>query len=198
MTAEESHVYVFGGCGVSGRLNDLWAFDIAAKKWAKFVEPGSTCLPRGGPGLFVSCGKIWVVYGFSGKELDDVHCFDLKTGIWTLVETSGDKPSARSVFSLAGMGNRVILYGGEIHPSDLKHLGAGSFSEEIFALDTETCIWKRVEVEAKSGEHPGPRGWCAFSVGKKGGQEGLLVYGGNSPTNDRLSDLFFFTPSLGG
>ncbi|XP_043715030.1 nitrile-specifier protein 5 [Telopea speciosissima] len=196
MIADDSHVYVFGGCGVAGRLNDLWAFEVKDHKWVKFPVPGDSCPGRGGPGLAVCGGKIWVVYGFAGKEADDVHCFDLVKGEWSQVETTGEKPTARSVFSTAVIGQSIFIYGGEVDPSDLGHMGAGMFSDEPYTLDTETKMWSRWEDVSNSKEHPGPRGWCAFSAGKRDGKEGLLVYGGNSPSNDRLGDIFFFTPCL--
>ncbi|CAA7409644.1 unnamed protein product [Spirodela intermedia] len=195
--ADGHHVYIFGGCGVAGRLNDLWAYDVLDGKWVKFPEPGKSCRPRGGTGLAVAGEKIWIVYGFAGEEVDDVHCFDPASGEWTEVETTGDKPCPRSVFSIAGIGKRVIICGGEVDPSDLGHLGAGSFAGDSYVLDTATKAWKKLAEVAEPGEHPGPRGWCAFSVGRRDGEEGLLVYGGNSPTNDRLDDIFFFTPSFG-
>jgi len=194
MTTDETRVYVFGGCGNSGRLNDLWAYDTISGQWTQLPSPGDSCPPRGGPGLVVAGGKIWVVYGFAGMETDDLHCFDLKSEKWSLAETAGDKPTARSVFSTAAVGKYIVIYGGEIDPSDLGHLGAGKFSAEAYALDTESHVWKKLD--DASDEHPGPRGWCAFSVGEMDGKIGLLVYGGNSPTNDRLGDMHFFTPSL--
>ncbi|KAL6952860.1 hypothetical protein U1Q18_001037 [Sarracenia purpurea var. burkii] len=198
-TADDRRVYVFGGCGVTGRLNDLWAYDVIEKTWIKFPVPGENCKPRGGPGLAVAHGKIWVVYGFSGVELDDVHYFDLVEERWVQVETSGEKPSARSVFSTVGIGKYIFVYGGEVDPSDLGHLGAGKFSGDFYALDTETGVWEKLDDGSNSGkDHPGPRGWCAFSAGIWKGQLGLLVYGGNSDSNDRLDDIFFFSPGLNG
>ncbi|CAN6448405.1 unnamed protein product [Victoria cruziana] len=192
MTADDQSVYVFGGCGVRGRLNDLWSYDTKYGRWISYPAPGNACKPRGGPGLAVCGGKVWVVYGFSGVELDDVHCFDPVTGEWKQVESRGDKPSARSVFAAVGIGKYVVIYGGEVDPSDQGHLGAGRFSDEAYALDTETLVWTKFE-DKGHGEHPGPRGWCAFSVA---GGEGMMVYGGNSPSNDRLGDIFVFTPLL--
>ncbi|XP_020205033.1 nitrile-specifier protein 5 [Cajanus cajan] len=193
--ADDRYVYVFGGCGFEGRLNDLWAFDVLDKKWVEFPSPGENCKGRGGPGLAVAQGKIWVVYGFAGEEMDDVHCFDPAHGTWAQVETSGQKPTARSVFCIFSNGKYLIVYGGEIDPSDQGHLGAGQFSGEVYALDTETLSWERLEDKVDSGGHPGPRGWCAFAGARRGGQEGLLVYGGNSPSNDRLDDIFFLALS---
>lgn len=107
---------------------------------------------------------------------------------------SGEKPTPRSVFSTVSVGKYIFIHGGEIDPSDLGHLGAGKFAGEVYALDTETLVWKRWEDGLGSDYHPGPRGWCAFAGGQQDGLEGLLVYGGNSPSNDRLNDIFFFTP----
>nr|GFA57312.1 hypothetical protein [Tanacetum cinerariifolium] len=161
VATDDSRVYVFGGCGVAGRLND-----------------------------------IWVVYGFAGMEVDDVHFFDPDTQKWVQVETTGEKPSPRSVFSTVAVGKYIFVCGGEIDPSDLGHMGAGRFTHEVCVLDTETLVWKLVEDGSGGVDHPGPRGWCAFSAGKRDGKEGLLVYGGNSPSNDRLDDIYFFTPCL--
>ncbi|KQK07894.1 nitrile-specifier protein 5 [Brachypodium distachyon] len=203
-------VYVFGGCGNSGRLNDLWAYDVGTRRWEELPAPEKEiCAPRGGPGLAFAAGKVWVVGGFSGdKELDDVHSFDPATGQWAAVGTTGERPSPRSVLCAAGVKGKekgteyVVVFGGEVDPSDLGHLGAGKFSAEAFALDTETGIWARLREEEEDDEggaerqHPGPRGWCAFSAGELDGRAGMLVYGGNSPSNDRLGDMFFFAPLL--
>lgn len=195
MTSDGRHVYVFGGCGVAGRLNDLWAFDVVDSKWVEFPSPGENCKGRGGPGLEVAQGKIWVVYGFAGMEMDDVYCFDLGQKTWAQVETTGLKPTARSVFSTCCSGKHIVVYGGEIDPSDQGHMGAGQFSGEVYALDTETLSWVRLDDRVESSGHPGPRGWCAFAGARQGGLEGLLVYGGNSPSNDRLDDIYFLALS---
>ncbi|XP_012081532.2 nitrile-specifier protein 5-like [Jatropha curcas] len=202
-TSDDRHVYIFGGCGVAGRLNDLWAYayNVVEQKWIKYPTPGENCKGRGGPGLAVAGGKIWVVYGFAGMETDDVHSFDPTLGKWEQVQIRGEKPTARSVFSTVGIGKYIVIYGGEVDPSDLGHMGAGKFTSEAWALDTEILEawaldteileWKKVD-DGRSKNHPGPRGWCAFSSGRLNGENGLFVYGGNSPSNDRLDDIFFF------
>ncbi|KAG2559095.1 hypothetical protein PVAP13_8NG319184 [Panicum virgatum] len=61
-------VYIFGGCGATGRLNDLWGYDVAAGRWEQLPPPGEACRPRGGPGLAFAGGRLWVVYGFGGRR----------------------------------------------------------------------------------------------------------------------------------
>ncbi|KAK0589991.1 hypothetical protein LWI29_021187 [Acer saccharum] len=97
-----------------GWLNDLWAFDLVDQKWIEYPIAGDSCKGRGGPRLVVARGKIWVVYGFAGVEMDDVHCFDPVQGKWAQVETSGEKPTARSVFSTVEIGKFIIVYGEEV------------------------------------------------------------------------------------
>ncbi|GKV18262.1 hypothetical protein SLEP1_g28667 [Rubroshorea leprosula] len=108
--------------------------------------------------------------------------------------TGGEKATARSVFCTICIGKYIIIHGVEVDPSDLGHLGAGKFTGEVYGLDTETLEWKKWVDGPGPDNHPGPRGWCAFGKGWRDGQEGLLVYGCNSPTNDRLDDISYFTP----
>lgn len=189
--AEGKKVYTFGGCGKSGRLNDLWSFDVISGEWCALKPPPeeSKCVPRGGPGLAVSSGYVWVIFGFCGLELCDVHLYDLASHTWEEVETSGENPTGRSVFGTAAVGKHLIIYGGEVDPSDLGHLGAGAFSSDVFALDVDKHTWSKVETEVKEGKHPGARGWYAAGAFGKS----MLVYGGNSETNDRLDDMFLLT-----
>jgi hypothetical protein len=58
--------YVHAGCHASGRLEDLWGFDIKQRKWTELMKaPG---LPRGGTSLAATAGKLWRVHGFDGKD----------------------------------------------------------------------------------------------------------------------------------
>ncbi len=190
--AARNRLYVFGGCGVGGRLNDLWSYNVAAGQWEAFpVPPPDVVPPRGGPGLVVSGDSVYVLFGFNGTELGDVHRFDLASRAWERVAFAGAaKPISRSVFSAVAMGAMIVLYGGEVDPSDLGHLGAGAFSVEVWAFNTETKEWVQPEVRVEVGNHPGGRGWYpAAPVGPNQ----MVVYGGNSATNDRLDDMFLLT-----
>ncbi|KAG0562777.1 hypothetical protein KC19_9G170600 [Ceratodon purpureus] len=181
-------VFTFGGCGENGRLNDLWSFDIASSQWTKLPSPppDSTLIPRGGPGLVTLHNHVWVIFGFCGHELSDIHRFDLDQQTWEDVHCSGDTPTGRSVFGTATIGNKILLFGGEVDPSDQGHMGAGAFSNELLVLDTDSQTWSRA---TPTGADPGARGWyAAASFGNN-----MLVYGGNSDSNDRLDDIFILS-----
>ncbi|KAH0920736.1 hypothetical protein HID58_020754 [Brassica napus] len=158
VAADEKNVYVFGGVSKTVRVNTLHAYNIVDQKWTELPNPGESCKARGGLGLAVVQGKIWVVYGFIGDEVDDVHCFDLVERKWTKVETRGEKPSARSVFGLAVVGKYIIISGGEIEMDPQAHLGPGKLSGGAFVLDTESSLWEKLE------EGHSPRGWCASTT----------------------------------
>ena len=71
-------------------------------------------------------------------------------------------------------------------PSDQGHMGAGAFSSELLVLDTDSQTWSRA---TPTGADPGARGWyAAASFGNN-----MLVYGGNSDSNDRLDDIFILS-----
>ncbi|XP_010524623.1 PREDICTED: nitrile-specifier protein 5-like [Tarenaya hassleriana] len=196
MAADDQNVYVFGGVTANGRVNTLHSYNIVDREWKEFPSPGDSCKPRGAPGLAVVDGKIWVIYGFCGHALDDIHCFDLAENEWKLVETTGEVPPARSVFATAVTGKHVVIFGGELEPSPLMHMGAGRFCDHVYALDTETLAWKILDNASSVGtevDHPRLRGWCGFTTAVKDGEEGLVIHGGNSPSNERLGDFYIFS-----
>ncbi|XP_010545658.1 PREDICTED: nitrile-specifier protein 2-like [Tarenaya hassleriana] len=198
MIADDKNVYLFGGVSAKERVKTLEAYNVGEGRWVQFPTPGEPCKARGAPGLVVVKGKIWVVYGCCGEEMDDVHFFDPVQGKWTMVDTKGEKPSPRSVFATAVVGRYIVIFGGEIEMDPKPHIGPGKFDGDTFALDTETYEWKKLDawVDGTHEERPGPRGWSAFASASIDGRDGLLMYGGNTPTNDRVSDIFFFSPNL--
>ena len=189
-------LYIFGGCGQAGRMADLWRYDTASGAWEEL--PSSADIKgRGGAG-FVAQGEdaLIVVGGFTGTESSDVHRFDLRAQRWERLDVSSTVPvpfTARSVFARAshacdtgagcGHAGHVLVFGGEVDPSDLGHSGAGQFSDQTFCLDPSALTWHGV---AAGGEAPGPRGWAASAAAPAG----LVVSGGIDEANARLGDLY--------
>ena len=197
--AADGVFYVFGGCGRSGRLADLWRYDVRGNGWQSFPSLQSM-LGRGGAGLFVNGREAFVVGGFTGKESNDVFRFDFRNQGWESVETSGASFTARSVFGKALHGSsaamdsklccphagHILVFGGEIDPSDLGHAGAGQFDDTCFCLDIERRQWDVFEVKSNDGDLPGPRGWAASCWVPNG----LVLHGGINEDNVRLGDLY--------
>lgn len=187
-------VFLFGGCGQRGRLNDVWAFDPNDLTW-ECLHPGGADAPKGRGGAALAGAvsesgslKLTLIYGFSGEQQGDLAVFDTETCSWSIVEQEeqrGDTPSPRSVFCSAPLGDgKVFLFGGESVASDLGHAGAGEFTADSYLLDLHSCTWMSLPIEGE--EAPEPRGWsgCAASDG------GVLLFGGLNSSNDRLGDVW--------
>lgn len=146
--------------------------------------------PRGGASLLVYKHTLFLIGGFNGKELGDVHVYDLnqKQG-WQEV-TGGYRLPARSVFACGILSQRasddwIVVFGGEVDPSGLGHEGAGDYVNEVFGLDPHQpeLGWKMLTVE---GTAPSPRAWLASTSCSYG----IALHGGNAPDNARLGDMY--------
>lgn len=203
MTALGDDLYVFGGCGAAGRLNDLWRYSLARNAWTRLVAAGAEGSPaaRGGSSLIALPGaggdpdRLVLLYGFCGKQLADVHVFDLAAGRWQELTDaqSGDLPGPRSVFAAAPLGGSgVLLFGGEREESTLGHEGAGSFTADTYRLDLASVSWTRLH-DGAPGDGPPARGWAGCAVlggGSGGGEEVAVVFGGLDGSNERLGDAW--------
>ena len=157
----EAHgtIFIHGGCPASGRLADLWSFDVAASSWSKYPDaPGP---PRGGPTLTLAQSRLYRFGGFDGKselggQIDyleiSLPTFDdqsgkgelslsLRNGKWESVVFGKDSagPGDRSVAGLhpitTGQGrNYLILFLGERDASSKGHEGAGKFWGDVWAF----------------------------------------------------------------
>ncbi|KAG2454804.1 hypothetical protein HYH02_000636 [Chlamydomonas schloesseri] len=245
MTSLGHKLYVFGGCGEKGRLNDLHQYDTATNTWTPLAVPSAEAVPgRGGsclvPGA-VGGGKqqLFVVAGFCGRELDDMHVYSVPDNTWcgsacpschspvheheqhhnnshdhdhahagaaspaaaaAAASCGGGKLPARSVFG-AGVhecgqsgcehDGALLVYGGEVDPSDKGHDGAGDFCASLMefgargpAAAAAAGGWRPLEA---GGDSPGPRGWFAATTTPDGR---LLLHGGLDGNNQRLGDMY--------
>ncbi|DBA98970.1 TPA: hypothetical protein ACH3X1_014310 [Trebouxia sp. C0004] len=74
--SDDTNLYIFGGCGLEGRLNDLHRYDSTSSSWE--CLPSNTSIePRGGASLLVYTYNLFLIGGFNGKELGDVHTYDI-------------------------------------------------------------------------------------------------------------------------
>ncbi|KAL9191288.1 hypothetical protein ACHAXT_000994 [Thalassiosira profunda] len=191
MIAISTDLYVFGGCGASGRLNDLWKFDTQTGKWTS-LGSSSLLKGRGGPNILSLAGnKIAIVAGFAGEETNDGHVFS--NGSWE--EKGMDGLADMRKRSVCAFGclpdiNKCIIFGGEVDPSNRGHEGAGNFERDVVLLDGTTGALSEV-VKPKSGEEwPEARGWADATVGEDGT---FYVFGGlagDDVSPVRLGDLW--------
>ncbi|KAF9200912.1 hypothetical protein BGZ49_008855 [Haplosporangium sp. Z 27] len=209
MTASNSDIFVFGGCPSQGRLNDLLRFSISAGAWSTLPTPPVT--PRGGAAMTYHDNKIYVHGGFNGQEQSDLVVYDISSGKWTqaLPKPNTPVPGARSVHAIVPIAakdaksDRLLILFGEGDPSALGHDGAGNFWGDIWTVALPKSLdgapgsslyvnYEQIPLEGSQGNSenvPGPRGWFpAQSWNDK-----VLVSGGLSSNNERLSDLYLLS-----
>ncbi|KAF6153785.1 hypothetical protein GIB67_001018 [Kingdonia uniflora] len=159
MKADDSHVYVFGGTGVNGQLNDLWVFDLNDNKWISYPDPPLEDSQESGSayGLAVVNGKLWLVHGFPfGKK--NVLCFDPIDESWTQIETTMvETPKPRILVSTDGVGQYVFVFGGLKEGEAERPIGREN-PGVVFALDAETNVWRRWDEDTYDGDYLPPSG----------------------------------------
>lgn len=192
-------LYVFGGCGSKGRLADWHKFDLATSVWETLVP--STLRGRGGPNLSIlGTDQLLVWAGFAGEETNDGQIFDLSTGEWKNLDSQTQSIRPRSVCVAGTLSNgNVIIFGGEVNPSDRGHEGAGGFCQDVLVIKpggnvSQPQFVQGNELTTVSKVLPCARGW---SAGDTAGNS-LYLFGGltGDDTNpSRLSDLWKLTVS---
>eukprot|EP01121_Diplochlamys_sp_Union-15-3_P011564 TRINITY_DN3367_c0_g1_i2.p2 TRINITY_DN3367_c0_g1~~TRINITY_DN3367_c0_g1_i2.p2 ORF type:complete len:159 (+),score=31.78 TRINITY_DN3367_c0_g1_i2:708-1184(+) len=147
--------------------------------------------PRGGSTLVGLGHRIYVFFGFDGKEHGDVTVYDVIKHEWSPLRAGGSPPAPRSVSGAVVLGkDEIFSWGGEVSPADPKlgHSGAGTFSNEGYLLDVSSGLWDKL---ISRGEKPSARGWHAFTRIKNG----MALHGGYGG-DGRLNDLYLWTLDL--
>ena len=81
MVAHGQCLYVFGGCPEQGRRADLYQYDTVTRTWSPLRS--GPMEGRGGTPLAVVNGHIFVVGGFAGREMSDIHSYNIQDNTWT-------------------------------------------------------------------------------------------------------------------
>jgi len=175
-------MYVFGGCSGEGRMSDLHSYDIDSNCWKQLKTGGFE--GRGGIPLVALGSSIFVLGGFAGREMKDVHRYDLKSDAWTQL---GDLPEPVSVAVTQAVHGNIVMFGGELAPSERGHAGAGNFSDKttIFSQDMTKILSRDGE-----GSRPQARGWTSGSVWN---EDTIVIVGGltgDDQNPERLMDVW--------
>jgi hypothetical protein len=188
-------LFVHAGCPESGRLSDLWAFNVGERAWKPLLAAPDP--PRGGTSVAHLRGKLYRMNGFDGQKEQggSLDIYDPSENSWSSVTYPADGksgPEARSVGALLaleinGRGSLVTLFG-ERDPSSLGHEGAGKMLGDVWVFDVAGKSWTQVEAD---GAVPQPRGWFAADVVRgDDGKEAVVVHGGLAEDNSRLGDVW--------
>ncbi|KAJ8113275.1 hypothetical protein OPT61_g4567 [Boeremia exigua] len=186
--------YIHAGCPASGRLSDLWAFDVAQRSWTQL--PDAPAPHRGGTSIAFSDGKLFRMNGFDGQmEVGgSIDVFDISSSTWstkTFKADGNDGPEARSVCTLLpvqlGRKQKLLTLFGERDPSSLGHAGAGKMLGDVWIYDINEEWWTKLDPNAGDDGKPANRGWFDADVvkGEGMGNDSVVVHGGLGEDNER-------------
>lgn len=187
-----SIIYLHAGCPESGRLADLWAFDLEKRTWSQLAEAPAP--QRGGTSIAHHDGKLYRMNGFDGKteQGGSLDVFDIHSTSWSTIAFDADGkngPEPRSVSSLlpiniGGTAKLLTLFG-ERDPSSLGHAGAGKMLDDWWVYDIVDNWWEKGQ-DAGS-DVPAARGWFDADIFD---ERLVVVAGGLDESNKRLQDVW--------
>ena len=98
-TISGDYMYIFGGQGRYGAMNDLWVFDFVRATWSPLDAIGEAPRERFG---HCACVSENVLFIFGGKDarpgmnvesFDDLYGFDIAEREWLHIESRYGRPS---------------------------------------------------------------------------------------------------------
>jgi hypothetical protein len=114
MVTINGKLYMFGGKGLTQRLEDLWVFDIIQKEWLLQTSSGT---PPGARSSYASTsqGDIMVIWGGVSDSgyLNDLYKYEVTINKWTKIEPSGNLPSGKRGACMMMDLPKIYLFGGE-------------------------------------------------------------------------------------
>jgi len=141
-----SKVYLAGGIpGTRASMDDVSIFDLETLEWLEVPEEASKIpAPRDHGGGAVINGKFYVVGGReSGLQnvRDTIFILDLEDleSGWTTSEAT--MPTARGGISVAAVGEKIYVFGGEGNPEE----GTNGVFGNVEVYDVEKDEWEELE-----------------------------------------------------
>lgn len=192
--------YLHAGCDATGRLSDLWKFDLFTRSWLQLPDaPGPA---RGGASLACGSSKLYRMHGFDGKteQGGSLDIFEFEKNAWSTETYLADGvhgPAPRSVCTLLTLTvqgrEKLVTFFGERDPSSLGHAGAGKMLGDVWIYDIADKAWTKLNAAGEDGV-PEPRGWFGADVLRgQGGNESIIIHGGLGENNERLGDVWLLS-----
>ncbi|KAF0686689.1 Aste57867_21531 [Aphanomyces stellatus] len=177
MVLHETDIYIFGGYNGSSRFNNMYRYELDAKRWRKIDGLGTVPSGRFGHtgAVHDPTHRLVVFGGWDGRDtLDDLHQYDFTTNTWSPMPTSGRSPPHRYRHTAVIFGDSMFVFGGV----DKAH----SRFNDLQRLDLATNTWTEVYT---TGYIPSSRTFHrAVVVSSR-----MYLLGGYDGT-DRLHDLY--------
>jgi N-acetylneuraminic acid mutarotase len=170
-------LFMFGGYGGNGRLDDFFEYQFETKKWREVEYTGSSPGVRENNGVVEYKGCLYLFGGYNGSQwLNDFHEFNLTTQSWRTIEPAdGFCPASRFGYVSVVHANHFVLFGG---------YDGTTWLNDMHQFDFDTMAWSVVHA---SGTVPSIRScpsWCMSSFSSS-----VFVFGGYDGVQ-RMNDFF--------
>ncbi len=184
LVTDGTKLYLFGGRGPQP-MNDLWLYDIAAKRWSESTASGPNARFGHNAVWDATRNKMVVFGGQAGSTFfDDVWEFDPAQGTWSPV-SQGVGPAARygAAACLDDAGHMLITHG---------FTSSGRF-DDTWQFDLASAAW--TDISPAAGEKR-PTKRCLIDGAWDTRKRRFLIYGGQSNEAPFLDDLWGWAPEI--
>ena len=169
-----NRMFMFGGYGGSGRLDDFYEFNFDTKVWQRAEYTGPSPGVRENNGVVEYKGCLYLFGGYNGSQwLNDFHEFNLDTSVWRMVEPNGPAPASRFGYVSVVQGSCFVLFGG---------YDGTTWLNDMHEFNFESMAWAPVSA---TGQIPSIRScpsWCKEA-------DSVFVFGGYDGVQ-RMNDFF--------
>jgi len=173
-------LYIFGGYGGSGRLDDIFRFDFLARSWSQVHAQGTAPGGRENNGAVVHGNKMYLFGGYSGFTwLNDFLSFNFDTVQWASVPSGwkGTVPSTRFGYVSAVHGDHMYVFGG---------YDGSAWMNDTYDFDFERGGWSATQVQGFI-----PSGRSCPSWADHSGSGSVFLFGGYDGVH-RMNDFHQF------
>lgn len=169
-------MYVFGGYGGDGRLDDFWEYTFEGRSWRQIEYNSSSPGVRENNGVVEHDGKLYLFGGYNGSEwLNDFWEFDLESRIWRQLEPRGDPPASRFGYVSMTWRDVFLLFGG---------YDGATWLNDMHEFSFETELWRALD---QKGNIPSIRSCPSWA--QRG--DSVFMFGGYDGVQ-RMNDFFEF------
>lgn len=191
-----NQIILFGGFKCTNMedplLNDTWAYDYEADKWALMTSETSPPARIYHAMVYHPVAQRTIVWGgrpAADKADTDLWLYDYQSNTWTSVEQSSG-PSCRYAYPamvFSPESNQIIMFGGLELYSDFE----GRLIGETWLYDLDQNHWTRVA----NDKHPEPRSHHAMEYSTRNNKAVLFSGEIGSAYSDQITDdLWIFDP----
>ncbi|OHD64938.1 MAG: hypothetical protein A2176_15845 [Spirochaetes bacterium RBG_13_51_14] len=138
----QNRMYVQGGQGKRGLVEDLWRYDLLSNTWQQLQNPPDFISPHAHP----------IIYGDNAYFVDahlfpdtggTLYSFDMVNEQWGQQKLPGDwPPGQRGDYMMVQVDGKAYMLGGRIWDPDTQTL---NYTVEVWILDMTTFIWTQLE-----------------------------------------------------